>query len=87
MSYALEDIVRRQRFWSRLDIPEAAFSYWAREGVFDALTQGDRPMFVGWATGAVSLGTQQRPSPDNVLLVIAPLDTTASRDSARTQNR
>ncbi len=86
-SYELEEIVRRQRFWSRLAIPEAAFSYWAREGVLDALTQGDRPMFVGWATGVVSLGTQQRPSPDSVLLVIAPLDTTASTDPARTQNR
>ncbi len=86
-SYELEQIVRRQRFWSQLDIPEAAFSYWAREGVLDALTAGSGPMFVGWATGAVSLGTQQRPSPRNVLLVIAPLDTTASTDTARTQNR
>ena len=85
--YELSEIVKRQRFWSRLDIPEAAFAYWAREGALDALSDGAGPMFLGWTRGVVSLGTQGRPSPENVLLVIAPLDTNAAGDDARPQNR
>ena len=82
-AYDFVEIVKRQRFWSRLDIPEAAFAYWAREGALDALTDADGPMFLGWTEGVVSLGTQDRPSPENVLLVIAPLDTKAAGEDAR----
>ena len=86
-AYRLTEVLKRQRFWAQLDIPEAAFAYWAREGVFDALVDPDIPTFVGWTRVVVSLGSQGRPSADNVLLVVAPLDTKAAGEDPRQQNR
>jgi hypothetical protein len=86
-TYRLDTILKRRRFWSQLEIPEAVYGHWAREGVFDAFADPKAPTFFGWTRGVVVLGSQTRPSPDNVLLLIAPLDTKADGEAPRSQNR
>ncbi len=65
---------RRRSFWSELGVPAPVYGYWSREGLLDALVDESGTYFLGWLRGVSVVSPKESASPDDLLLVIAPVD-------------